>query len=488
MKALFKILIFLVTLTGLVSCSDLDQNPTDRLSSTIFWKAEADADLALTGLYNTLYAGGDVNQYGPIWWENFSDNSYDIHNLGGSQDSHIAGLSPMSGGFVSGAYTNCYIAIAATNSFLSNVNKVLTGDKLKQYKGEAFFLRGFNYFLLAQLYGNVPLITEDPFGIDYKSKKAKSPRADILKQVSSDLDSAIAYLPNVKYTTGHVVKAAAQGYKVRLLLFEKKYDQAASLANSIIESKLFTLNPNYAGNFIKPDQQSSPEIMFSIQYQAPNSTHPYSLSALLVNSGWCDLQGTQNMIDEYENGDPRKKMTFFFPGDGREQGWPHASTVGTPGVNGWVEGFYLAKKWVDPKILDPLVGVLDDQDFVLLRFADIKLMYAEAQNEVAGADESVYQQVNEVRARPGVDMPALPANLSKDEMRLRIRHERRVELALEGERYFDLRRWGIAKEKLNGFTQGPNLPLTIYKDTYEFWPIPQTEIDRNYPVLIQNDL
>ena len=485
MKALFKIQILLVALVGIVSCESLDQNPTDRLSATAFWKSESDADLALTGLYNTLYAGGDVNQYGPMWWENFSDNSYGIHNLGGSQDSHIAGLTPISGGFETGAYSNCYIAIAATNSFLANVGKVLKGGKLKQYKGEAFFLRGFNYFLLAQLYGNVPLITEDPFGIDYKSKKAKSPRADVLKQITNDLDSAIAYLPNETYTTGHAVKAVAQGYKVRLLLFEKEYAEAALLANTIIGSQLFSLNPNYAGNFIKPDQKSSPEIMFSIQYQVPNATHSYSLSALLVHPGWCEVQGTQNMIDEYESGDPRKKLTFFFPGDGLAQGWPHASTVGTPGVNGWVEGFYLAKKWVDPKILDPLVGVLDDQDFVLLRYADIKLMYAEAQNEVSGPDNSIYQQINDVRAR--VNMPSLPQGLSKDEMRQRIRHERRVELALEGVRYFDLRRWGIAEQTLNGFVQGPLLPASIYKSNYEFWPIPQTEIDRNSPDLKQND-
>jgi hypothetical protein len=100
----------------------------------------------------------------------------------------------------------------------------------------------------------------------------------------------------------------------------------------------------------------------------------------------------------------------------------------------------------------------------------------------------VYQQVNEVRARTGVDMPALPAGLSQAEMRDRIRHERRVELALEGVRYFDLRRWGIATETINGFSPNPAFPSIQlkYEDKYEFWPIPQTEIDRNKGVLEQN--
>jgi len=140
-------------------------------------------------------------------------------------------------------------------------------------------------------------------------------------------------------------------------------------------------------------------------------------------------------------------------------------------------------------VTNPTDALLDDQDYVLLRYADIKLMYAEAQNEAAGPDASVYQQVNEVRARPGVNMPALPAGLTQDDMRQRIRHERRVEFALEGLRYFDLRRWGIAAQKLNGFVQNPLNPgvTTIYKDNYAFWPIQQTEIDRNKPVLVQND-
>jgi len=195
------------------------------------------------------------------------------------------------------------------------------------------------------------------------------------------------------------------------------------------------------------------------------------------------------MINEYEANDPRKTMTFFFPGDGVAQGWPYPGTVGTPGVAEWVTGFYPLKKFIDPTVKNPVPGLLDDQDYVLLRYADVKLMYAEAQNEAVGPDGSVYQQVNDVRARPGVNMPALPAGLSQTDMRARIRHERRVELALEGLRYFDLRRWGIAKQRLNGFVQNPTQPTltTIYKDNYEFWPIPQQEIDINKPALVQND-
>ena len=490
-KNLYIALAALIALAS--SCKKLDVTPPANLSTTVFWKSPSDADLALTGLYNTLYASpGNLDQYGMLWFDNFSDNSYSQNNLNNSQNALISGLTPTLGGFQSSTYQNAYIAIAATNSFLANVGKVLSGDKLKQYRGEALFLRGFNYFLLAELYGNVPIVTEDPFTLDYKSTRAKSPRADVLKQVESDLDSAIAYLPDSTYLKngGHVVKAAAEGYKVRMLLFEQRWAEAAALAQTIISSNLFSLNPNYSTNFYKPGQTSSPEIMFSVQYQAPAAAHPFALTIYLIAPGWVDLQGTTDLANEYEANDPRKNMTLFSPGDGPAQGWPFTTpAVGTPGLGNWTVGFFPTKKWIDPKLTNPTSGLKDDQDYVLLRYADIKLMYAEAQNEAAGPDASVVQQVNEVRARASTSLPHLSTTLSQDDMRQAIRHERRVELALEGLRYFDLRRWGIAKQKLNGFMQNPNVPTmkTVYKDAFDYWPIPQTEIDRNQGVLIQND-
>ncbi len=492
MKRYFHLLI--IATICVTACKKLDLTTPDKLSTGVFWKTAGDADLALTGLYSTLYGpNGQVSVFGPMWWDSFSDNSYTQNNQGGAQQSLTAGLSSTLGGFPTSndqsLYLLCYKGIAATNNFVANVDKVLSGDKLNQYKGEAYFIRAFHYFMLAQTYGNVPLMTQDPETVDFKSKVSKVPRAEILKLIESDLDQAIAGLPDAKYTSGHVVKASAQGLKVRVLMFEKKFPEAAALAKTIIDGGLFALNSTYDGNFYKPDQRSSPEIMFSIQFQAPSVPHEFAITTVIIGSGYKDLQGTQDMIDEYEAGDPRKTMTFFFPGDTPAQGWPFPGTVGTPGVNNWTKGYYPAKKWLDPKLVNPQPGLLDDQDYVWLRYADIKLMYAEAQNEVAGPDASVYQQVNEVRARPDVNMPALPAGLSQADMRERIRHERRVELALEGLRYLDLRRWGIAQQTLNGFVQNPLTPnlKTIYRSQFEYWPLPQIEVDRNAPVLIQND-
>ena len=183
-----NIIIFIAAVFFITSCKKLDVTPPDKLSTIGFWKTAADADLALTGLYGTLYAqSGQITEYAPMWWENFSDNSYSQNNQGSSQQSLIAGLTPTIGGFPTdnsqSLYANAYIGIAATNSFLANVDKVLTGDKLNQYKGEAYFLRAFNYFLLAETYGNVPIVTADPVTVDFKNKVSKSARADVLIQI-----------------------------------------------------------------------------------------------------------------------------------------------------------------------------------------------------------------------------------------------------------------------------------------------------------------
>ncbi|WP_152270284.1 RagB/SusD family nutrient uptake outer membrane protein [Agriterribacter humi] len=484
----------IATLMLFASCTKglLDVSPPDRLSTTIFWKSEADADLALTGLYNFLYAGGGNwanSQYEVMGWDTYTDDVFGKHNYGGGYDATSSGITPNTGAYVRSYYENNFKAIAAINSFLANVDKVLTGDKLTKYKGEAYFLRAFNYFWLAQLYGNVPIVKDDPFKADFKTPMAKSARADVLAFVNQDLDAAIAALPDDAYGSGHAVKTTAQGYKVRALLFEKKYPEAAALAKQIIDGNQYSLNPDYAANFYKAGQNVSQEIMFSVKFQLPNIEHADAALNVTMQT-WGGYQGTQNLIDEYETGDPRKSMTWFFPGDGPDKGWPFSNpAVATPGGGqDWIVGFYLPKKWLTAGLKNPDYGVKGDNDFVLLRYADIKLMYAEAQNEAVGPDASVYTQINEVRDRPGVNMPALPAGLTKEQMRAAIRHERRVEFPLEGLRYFDLRRWGIATQTLSGFAPNPLAPnIQIkYENKYEFWPIPQTEIDRNQPVLEQN--
>lgn len=513
----FRVYIVAFLLGGILvlsSCSKnlLNVNPPDKLSTATFWKTPQDADAALAGLYNYLYAGGGTyatGEYQPYIWDDYSDNAYSQDNYGGATTALNSGLTPQSGGYVNVVYSNNYQAIAAINSFLANVGRVLSGEELKDYKGQAFFLRAYNYFWLAQLYGNVPIVKEDPFKIPFTQHMATSSQTDVLAFIEQDLDSAIAYLPDVPYTDGHAVLGTAEGYMTRVLLFEKKYTQAASMAQQVITQGQFSLNPCYSCNFYKPDQNSSKEIMFSVKFQAPTLIQPNGdVSNALVLQGWKEAQGTQDLVNSYEmangkpitdpssgynpnnqfsNRDPRLLMTFFQPGDTKAQGWPFTQyPVATPGQNGWINGYYIPKKWLTPGITDPGYATIDDNDWVQLRYAGILLMYAEAKNEAVGPTDSVYWAVNQVRERVG--MPDLIPGMSQDQMRQAIRLERRVEFAFEGLRYFDLRRWGIAVQTLNGFVKNPLAPTVkcVYQSNYNFWPIPQYEIDFNAPQMHQN--
>ncbi len=371
----------LTMLTFLTSCKKglLDVSPPDQLSTTVFWKSEGDADLALTGIYSFLYAGGGnwaCSQYEIMGWDPYSGDIYSQHNYGGGLTATSSGITPTSGGYVYSYYANNYKAIAAINSFLANVDKVLTGDKLTKYKGEAYFMRAFNYFWLAQLYGNVPIVKGDPFKIDFKTPLAKATRADVLKLVHEDLDQAISSLPDVAYGTGHAVKTTAQGYLVRVLMFEKKYAEAAALAKQIIDGGKYSLNPNYPSNFYKPDQNSSKEIMFSVKFLLPNIEHADAALNVTMQK-WGGYMGTQDLLNEYETGDPRKTMTFFLGGETAAQGWPFDDpATARTGAGEWPSGFYIPKKWMTPGVRNPDYGLKGDNDFVLLRFADIKLMYS----------------------------------------------------------------------------------------------------------------
>ncbi|MEQ8924783.1 MAG: RagB/SusD family nutrient uptake outer membrane protein, partial [Fulvivirga sp.] len=139
------------------------------------------------------------------------------------------------------------------------------------------------------------------------------------------------------------------------------------------------------------------------------------------------------------------------------------------------------RKGIDPSIPGNYAfGYLNDWDFILLRYADILLMYAEAQNEANGPDQSVYDAINEVRTRPSVNMPPVDEvrYATQDQVRDYIRHERFVEFPVEGIRYFDLKRWGIIDEIQNQRSNAAGVPYSFEQKHYK-WPFPQQELDAN---------
>lgn len=474
------------------ACDDgfLTQNPPAQISSSTFWQSEDDLTMGLAGCYNWLVTGGDGFGALSMPWATLSDNAW---ARSASNFNTIASgqIESTSGGIVSAAYSNYYQAIATCNNFIENAPSVdIAEEDLNQYLAEARFIRAYYYFRLVRLYGGVPLLEESLSYQDIQEADIQRSSAEqVVQAIHEDLDFAIQHLPDEQYVS-HAVKGSALGLKTRVYLYQQNYGDAATTAKQIIDSQTFELADSYQGLFLKPSQNNNPEIMFSARYQFPNL-----YSSLDYHIGWDQwehVQPIQDLIDAYEckdgltvenspicnsanpyeNRDPRLRMTNYVEGDP----WVYGEN-GTfqPDQDGNNQTGYLPKKYLDTSRAPYNYETRSNQDWVILRYADVLLMYAEAQNEVSGPDQSVYDAVNAVRNR--VDMPDLPQNLSKSEMRQRIRNERRVELALEGQRYFDLKRWGIAEEVLSSIVD-PGGDNRVFTEKHYLWPIPQSEIDK----------
>lgn len=475
-------------------CEDfLEKYPTDQATSEIFWKSETDAKAALMGVYSNLYLEPFGTQFR---LEVLTDNSGSFPALELEFNQITRGeVTPVTGGPVTSWYQNMYTGIASCNFFLDNIDNVKTidGALKNQYVAEVKFLRAWFYFLLQQTYGGVIIYQTTP--TVEGSKIEQSTSEEVVNFILKDLDDAIPNLPNSKYS-GRIVKNTAYAFKAKVLLHTKKWKEAAEEANKVIASGLSSLYPSYRDLFLSGAQKSNPdEILFSTVYAHPNRWHrggndhlaynPSTPRKELFNAYLCidGLPTNESPLFNPENPslnrDPRCLQTINPTNKrvvgGKEYTYSLQSTSSGMIWNKFVEDNMAYQQYnVD----------LDDYDIIHLRYADVLLMYAEAKNEESGPDQSVYDAINKVRARS--KMPAVALGLSKNEMRETIRLERRIELAGEGHRWFDLKRWGIANEMLINVNEPGSGKGTLKMLPHQYiWPIPQTDIDLN-PNLKQN--
>ncbi len=489
---IIKIVIVGLLTLNIVSCSDmLDKNPLDQISSEAFWNNEKEADMALAGVYSRLY----------VYTFRHKDTEWDIMagDVNGNQTMAVIDIArgnihPTSGSLISNIFSNCYQGISGCNFFLANIDKApILPEKLNRYKGEAQFLRALFYFTLAETYGGVPLYTT-PVTIE-GAKIKQSTKAEVIQQILSDLDFAIANLPNTGYTTGHAVKGTAMALKAKVLLHDAKWSEAAAVANQIITDGKFDLYSDFRKLFLASGKANNPEIMFSTRH------HPDVRMDVDVRWSWHGVVNPRKeLVDSYEctdglpisssplynpnnwrlNRDPRLLMTVKAFADsvtnsaGKRIGFNY-NAPSTTGFN--------PVKYCNWDVLPIDYSTISEQDWIILRFADVLLMYAEAQNEAVGPDASVHSAVNRVRAR--VNMPPLPTGLTKDQMRVRIRNERRVELALEGIRWGDIKRWKTAEVYINTLEDLGGAKRVFDPAKHYLMPFPQSEIDIN-DNLVQN--
>lgn len=493
-------IIFCVILsTSLVSCDKfLDKNPLDQISSNTFWNSPNDVDMALAGVYERLDVG------------TFNFNQAMLSVLAGDGDENVSGqgagegyrllalgdILPTSGGIVSSIYNDCYKGISSCNFFLENVDRAPINDQVKQVdKAEVRFLRALFYFNLVTTYGGVPLYT-GTVTVD-EAKVKQSTKEEVVTQILDDLDFAINNLPNIPYT-GHAVKGSAVALKAKVLLVNERWGEAANAANDLIQSGIFHLHNNFKELFLAVGQDNNPEIIFSTKYLNPDHASEQD-----IRLGWHAILGIrQELVDDYEctDGLPITNSPLYDPNDWQKNRDPRLTfTVrpfGVPVLNSSGNLVYFNENNISSSGLSPIKGLNVDalpvdystkseQDWILLRYAEVLLMYAEAKNEDSGPDQTVYDAINEVRARPGVNMPPLASGLTKEQMREKIWHERRVELALEGKRYLDIRRWKLAETYIPTLVDPGGAQRKFDPSKNYIFPFPQSERDVN-PNLDQN--
>ncbi|MCW2263342.1 MULTISPECIES: RagB/SusD family nutrient uptake outer membrane protein [Sphingobacterium] len=495
------IAVFVIGMLSSCNKDFLDKDPTTAIDGGAFWTSDTDVKLAVAGVYRRLQSG--FYGQGKLWLDTYSDNALDRHSFYGFGDltQGIVNSTNVTGTF----YNTPYEGIAGCNFFLDNIDKAPSSDAQKAvYKAEVRFIRAMFYFDLVQAFGGVILYETEPKTVD-ESKIVQSSKEDVLKFIHSELDYAITNLPNLAYTDGHAVKGSAQALKTRVYLYQQNWPLAASTANDIITGGKFQIyQGGYQNLFFTPTQKDNPEIIFSTKYSAPNN--PQGGEGLLVEVGWYgSIAPYQNLVDAYEmsngkminemgsgyvasdpysNRDPRLKFTIKVPteeyvnpdGSVFEESDPLLTT-------------YVQKKYVDLSMLpfNRTKTPLTDQNIIHTRYADVLLMYAEAKNEVSGPDQSIYKALNEIRERKSIGMPKVNEAVynTKDKLRDFILHERRIELALEGHRYYDLKRRNQMENVLSKIKNPGGVQLK-FGEKNNVLPFAQDELDKNKQ-LKQND-
>ncbi|MCD0472308.1 RagB/SusD family nutrient uptake outer membrane protein [Flavobacterium sp. JAS] len=480
MKKYINKLVVLVVILAVVSCDNLDRFPLDNPSSKTFFSNQLEMETAVNRLYTSIFFEKDNERWGDNEWN---------RSLNGN--TFLAGTNTSQTFDFSNGWSNSYTAVNRANVILENI------DNPKDYKagvrnrieGEAKFTRAYNYALLAIRFKDVPLITKT-ISTDEALNVVQSPQAEVLDFVFKDLDDAIGLLPESYSGVQRITKGAALALKARIALYTKRYAEAAAAAKQIMDAKKYALYPSYRDLFLAAGQTSK-EIVFSlprsltfavtynIQYDISRLTGGYASNIpmiSLVDSFECtdgltiDKSPLYNVAKPFDNRDPRLRASLVVPGDP----WlgyvynsrPSAtqtirlsdnkliSNQDSPSVNTFPSYTGLLKKKGIPN--DPAINwKSQDLDYVLIRYAEVLLTYAEAKIELNEIDQTVLDAINAVRARAyGVAIgntsgyPALTTT-NQSELRRYLRRERRVEFCFEGLRYRDILRWGIANEVFN---------------------------------------
>lgn len=467
------------------SCANLDLNPLSEGSSATWYSNETEIQLAL----NDLYRADFWNRYNSFGYTRFDDDWCQRQVVTNFTGGNWNGQSTE----VEDDWLITYKAINRANAVINSIYKVegiVPEKKIKQYTADAKFIRAAMYSRLIFLWGDVPFYTETP-DIDEAFAMSRTDKKVILQEVYKDLDFAIENLP-LSYSANellHATKGAALAFKARIALYFSDWAIARDAAKACMDLGAYSLHPDYSNYFLSTTRNSKETIFaiprdyalqatFSIKNfitRTPGGTISAIPSWDLMCSFLCtdglpiDESPLYNPREPFKNRDPRMSATIV-PFGSAFLGYiydPNPNTTKVLNVNTGImvsnkdnravdqyasyNGIVL-KKWVDERVITN--GFLADFDLIVMRYADVLLMYTEAKIELNEIDASAIDAFNQVRARAyGAKVtetskyPAITA-LPQARFRTILRMERRSEFAWENSRFFDLIRWRIAEKAL----------------------------------------
>lgn len=484
------IYISLVIIGALMTSCDkefLEKSPEDSINTANFWQSEEDAINAVNGAYQPLQW---AKLYNMRMWTSDIMAGNSIVGAGGGDDGRETQdmanfVTATDNAGVLDLWRGPAPGILRANLVLQNVPEMSIDDDVKnRVLGEAYFLRGLYHFILVRYFGDVPLILEpqEP-GDDLLI--ARTDKNIVYDQIIEDLELAKDLLPKKSsYSTSDLGRAstgAAAGLLAKVYLTLENWQKVVDLTTEV-QGLGYDLNPEYSMNFDVYNKNSI-ESLFEVQYTSnagenfwDNENQASWLSAFtgprgldLVAGGWGWNQPNQEFIDAYEDGDLRKDVTVLYEGCPQFGEMDYDPDYSTTGYN--LRKFLVTKDISATYDNSPM-------NFPVLRFADVLLMKAEALNNLGRTSEA-YIPLNEVRRRAGLEDVS---GLTEDDFEVAVLKERRMELAFEGQRWFDLIR-------IEGGQYGLDFLHSIGKSNatskHLLFPIPQKEIDNN-PNLTQN--
>ena len=485
-----KIIIFIISAAFFVSCTELEVTPTSFVTEQNFFKTQDDATASVTAVYASLNLDpGEQSLFGRNLYF-LTDMASDYAAAGVSATNpQVRALSSLTHDATSDrvqlAWRQIYAGINRANIAIDNIPKVSGSEVVKtRLINEAKFIRGLLYFQAVRLWGGVPIVLHEPTSINVESLKSKRATVDeVYTQIISDLkdaESLPATYPSNE--SGRATSGAAKAILTKVYLTRKDWPNAILKANEVINGGYgYALFENFEDIFNKT-KKNGKEHIFSVQFE-PNQAGNGSSGSTFQATSFTGFTATEPadiisdvtlFYDIYAAGDTRRDASYvkqlLNPSTGTLYTFPKP----------------LFKKYLDLNNLATPSNVAIN--FPIIRYADILLSFAEATNEKDGATSQTLEAVNQVRRRAfgksifTPDVTVDLAGLSTVELREAIREERKKEFVQEGQRWFDLVRWGTLVTEVKKVTAKNSV-----SERNNLYPIPQSERNIDPVGLPQND-